>query len=372
MVASECVVCTAYRHSVTPTFTSSDHGISRCRGQRSGSNARLLPRRTGFDSRRTTLGFFELGNCSGRCCWSMGFLGDLLFPPLSHSSSAPYPSLSTSIGSQDLFVNCHPRISTPRQFATVRCCCHTEPRAARDKETESVYDKSPSSPACTLRNITRACRSRTYSMPQQTRSGFRGVSKCLWLWMTCASVHLTTYWIVSPAPTTHSNATIVYGGLRLPLGIFPCYTDANFVRNVFLRRQMLVEWREPNDGNVRAREDIEVSMGQRRNKWTGETGDPREYPPTSGIVRHYSRLRKSGVNRQGLNPVRLSGRRSWGRKIEKLQTRKSYKEEHKIRNEYKKNLRKYGEKYKNKKEEDKKEERKKKWKESGEENRERK
>ncbi|KAJ8875783.1 hypothetical protein PR048_023682 [Dryococelus australis] len=31
-------------------------------------------------------------------------------------------------------------------------------------------------------------------------------------------------------------------------------------------------------------------MDQRRNAWAGETGDPRENSPTSGIVRHDSRL----------------------------------------------------------------------------------
>ncbi|KAJ8871132.1 hypothetical protein PR048_027436 [Dryococelus australis] len=38
----------------------------------------------------------------------------------------------------------------------------------------------------------------------------------------------------------------------------------------------------------------EVSMKQRRNERAGETGDPREKPPTSGIVRHDSHVRKSG------------------------------------------------------------------------------
>ncbi|KAJ8869521.1 hypothetical protein PR048_028512 [Dryococelus australis] len=44
---------------------------------------------------------------------------------------------------------------------------------------------------------------------------------------------------------------------------------------------------------------IEVSMGQRRNGWggEGETGDRREGPPTSGIVRHDSHLRKSVISK---------------------------------------------------------------------------
>ncbi|KAJ8865566.1 hypothetical protein PR048_033086 [Dryococelus australis] len=39
---------------------------------------------------------------------------------------------------------------------------------------------------------------------------------------------------------------------------------------------------------------IEVSMEQRRNERACEMGDPRENPPTNGIVRHDSHLRKSG------------------------------------------------------------------------------
>ncbi|KAJ8897334.1 hypothetical protein PR048_002680 [Dryococelus australis] len=39
---------------------------------------------------------------------------------------------------------------------------------------------------------------------------------------------------------------------------------------------------------------IEVSMKQHRNERVGETGYPRENPPTNGIVRHDSHMRKSG------------------------------------------------------------------------------
>ncbi|KAJ8880256.1 hypothetical protein PR048_016722 [Dryococelus australis] len=48
---------------------------------------------------------------------------------------------------------------------------------------------------------------------------------------------------------------------------------------------------------------IEVSMEQRRSEGPRETGDPRENPPTNGIVRHDSHVRKSRVTRQGIEPV---------------------------------------------------------------------
>ncbi|KAJ8865821.1 hypothetical protein PR048_033343 [Dryococelus australis] len=44
-------------------------------------------------------------------------------------------------------------------------------------------------------------------------------------------------------------------------------------------------------------------MERRRNERAGGTGDPRENPPTSGIVRHDPHLRKSGVNRLGILPA---------------------------------------------------------------------
>ncbi|KAJ8894887.1 hypothetical protein PR048_000194 [Dryococelus australis] len=38
---------------------------------------------------------------------------------------------------------------------------------------------------------------------------------------------------------------------------------------------------------------IEVTMERRRSERAGETGDPRENPPTNGIVRHDFHMRKS-------------------------------------------------------------------------------
>ncbi|KAJ8887996.1 hypothetical protein PR048_007481 [Dryococelus australis] len=46
----------------------------------------------------------------------------------------------------------------------------------------------------------------------------------------------------------------------------------------------------------------EVSMKQCWNGRAGETGNPRENLPTSGIVRHDCHMRKSGVNRSGIEP----------------------------------------------------------------------
>ncbi|KAJ8866467.1 hypothetical protein PR048_032310 [Dryococelus australis] len=54
---------------------------------------------------------------------------------------------------------------------------------------------------------------------------------------------------------------------------------------------------------------FEVNMEQRRNEGAVETGDPREDPPTNGIIRHDSHLKKSGerVNRSATVALTTDG-----------------------------------------------------------------
>ncbi|KAJ8895492.1 hypothetical protein PR048_000825 [Dryococelus australis] len=54
--------------------------------------------------------------------------------------------------------------------------------------------------------------------------------------------------------------------------------------------------RQPETQPIRV---IDVNIEQRRNEGAGETGDPRENPPTNGIVRHDAHLRKNPVTRPG-------------------------------------------------------------------------
>ncbi|KAJ8889355.1 hypothetical protein PR048_008854 [Dryococelus australis] len=67
---------------------------------------------------------------------------------------------------------------------------------------------------------------------------------------------------------------------------------------------------------------IEVSMEQCRNERARETGDPREYPPTNGIVWHDSHMRKSGVTQPGSelgslwwDASRLTAQSPWPRMV---------------------------------------------------------
>ncbi|KAJ8879351.1 hypothetical protein PR048_019959 [Dryococelus australis] len=54
---------------------------------------------------------FTCGNRAGLCCWSVSFLGDLPFPPLSHSGTALYPLQSPSSAPKTL------RLSRLNKFA---------------------------------------------------------------------------------------------------------------------------------------------------------------------------------------------------------------------------------------------------------------
>ncbi|KAJ8891076.1 hypothetical protein PR048_010585 [Dryococelus australis] len=70
---------------------------------------------------------------------------------------------------------------------------------------------------------------------------------------------------------------------------------------------------------------IKVSMEQRRNEGAGEMGDPRENPPTNGIVRHDSHMKKSGVTpRPGIEPGRMVPE-TW-RRIQKLFKRPPFRD----------------------------------------------
>ncbi|KAJ8865887.1 hypothetical protein PR048_033410 [Dryococelus australis] len=76
-----------------------------------GKTIRLLPSQTGFDYWRARSRIVARGKRVGRCRWSVGFLGDLPFPPPLHSGAASYSPRLTLIGFQDLNVKRHPKPS---------------------------------------------------------------------------------------------------------------------------------------------------------------------------------------------------------------------------------------------------------------------
>ncbi|KAJ8865847.1 hypothetical protein PR048_033369 [Dryococelus australis] len=71
---------------------------------------------------------------------------------------------------------------------------------------------------------------------------------------------------------------------------YPCSAVAPMMVGSMYTRSAV----EPLTMNNQPMRVIEVNMERHWNEGTGETGDPRENPPTNSIVRHYSHLRKSG------------------------------------------------------------------------------
>ncbi|KAJ8883919.1 hypothetical protein PR048_015774 [Dryococelus australis] len=62
-----------------------------------------------------SLRIFASGNLAGRCRWSAGFLGDILFLPPFHSSAVPFSLHFTLIGFLDLAVKSRPNLFTHSQ-----------------------------------------------------------------------------------------------------------------------------------------------------------------------------------------------------------------------------------------------------------------
>ncbi|KAJ8881158.1 hypothetical protein PR048_017631 [Dryococelus australis] len=86
--------------------------------------ARLPPRRSGFNPRPGHPGFSACGNRAGRCRWSVGFLGDLPFPPTLHPGAVPYSPQSPSSAFKTLMLRAVQISSLTRKnlgLASPRC-----------------------------------------------------------------------------------------------------------------------------------------------------------------------------------------------------------------------------------------------------------
>ncbi|KAJ8896240.1 hypothetical protein PR048_001583 [Dryococelus australis] len=96
-------------------------------------------------------------------------------------------------------------------------------------------------------------------------------------------------------PPAASSGTILTG---TPI-CRPDFEDVLTLRTAIAARLRGLEM----EGTVRMKTELEELW---RSPRVGETGDPREGPPTSGIIRHYSHVRKSGSD-----PSRNRARFTW-------------------------------------------------------------
>ncbi|KAJ8882931.1 hypothetical protein PR048_014770 [Dryococelus australis] len=197
---------------------------------------------------------FICGNPAGRCRWSVGFLGDLPFPQPFHSGAAPYSPRFTPIGSQDLNVKSRPKLFTRSLIS-----------ASRVWDNVAMLD---STVMCILQPQMYA----HWLLPQRVAS----VTSHLAVWQSLLVSLQVCYWLrvvqgVSNKLRSNCKVNFTVHGLDVYLPMTA----------------------------------VEVNMARRRNEGAGETGDPRENPPTNAIVRHDSHMRKSGDPGRELNPVLL-------------------------------------------------------------------
>ncbi|KAJ8881490.1 hypothetical protein PR048_017971 [Dryococelus australis] len=211
-------------------------------------------------------GFFARGNRAGRCCSPADFLGDLSFSSSLHSDAAPCLLYFTPID-----VKSRPNVSTPWSNGLAH-----EP-------------EGPQPPPYLYYSILLACSPPTkpnrIQSPTESLPDFR-------MWEPCRTTPLVGGFShgspVSPAlafqrcsiqdfvvKSRPSHST------QLVWNYFPSIV-ANFT-----------EWMTLS-APVKIYASGEVSMEQRQNEGEVETGDLRENPSTSGIVRHDSHMPKPG------------------------------------------------------------------------------
>ncbi|KAJ8880027.1 hypothetical protein PR048_020649 [Dryococelus australis] len=200
---------------------------------------------TGFDSGRAHLRISACGNRAGRCHWSTDFLGDLPFPPTFHSGAAPYSPRFTLIGSQDLDVKSRPNLFTHSPQLTV----------------------APTS-VCLSRLI--FCRPDVVSR---------------WLLEEGLGKESAMAFVRDPSQHLHGGIWKNHGK---PKSRWPD-RESN-------PRPPECESRDLGGYYQRGLESrrglSEVGMDEFQNARAGKTGDLRENPPTSGIVRQDPQMRK--------------------------------------------------------------------------------
>ncbi|KAJ8869575.1 hypothetical protein PR048_028567 [Dryococelus australis] len=297
-----------------------------------GSRPRTCPR---------NVTFHHSENRAGQCRWSANFPGDFPFPPPLHCSTAPFSPLSTHIGSQDLVIESLPNILTQLNHS-----CH------------DIYTGD-----CILTNITPVIGARVERPNYSTRNPPPTGRKALEfvcqhapnIKAGCAAGHgllhgprtlvshqgepgsipgrVTGFSQVGIVLDNAAGWRVFSGISRFPHPPVPLLLHTLFgfqylaVRaaqisslTVLGRRYedarrwnlqtavihlQLISLRSHDSGGsyseiLRAEGVIEVSMEQQRNERVGETGDPRENPPTSDIVRHDSYMRRYGSDPAGV------------------------------------------------------------------------
>ncbi|KAJ8895288.1 hypothetical protein PR048_000613 [Dryococelus australis] len=185
---------------------------------------RLPPRCTGLDSRRGRSQIFAFGVRAGRCRWSVGFLGDLLFSPPLHYGAAPYLPRLTLIGSQDLDVKSRPNLSIKKKllrFVSVEAAVQVSDPASQLGDMSSIAGASGSG------------LSQLAEIDLYVASIRRIFSECSFLYLRVLSLlhHRPLFYVTAPGSTlqqrTASGDTVE--GLLVPSQLSECAVNSTRV-----------------------------------------------------------------------------------------------------------------------------------------------
>ncbi|KAJ8885892.1 hypothetical protein PR048_012098 [Dryococelus australis] len=270
---------------IHPTST-----LGKARDHFSSYRDRKMTEKSGSNPRRGRSRIFAYvdGNRAGRCSWSVDFLGDLPFPPPFHSGAASFSPHFTLIGSLDLAVESLPNKSTTIGNEELSLGSSTSSRR-RGKMDRRMGFRPPSA-AIVISH--RHQDGKAVLVVRRLFTIKRSVSQSL---IICESLRRPPdkrkkNYVVKLAAEQHfllpiTASAVPYKALRLP-AVGECSHDCGVEKQ----------------GTRQPTREIEGRIKHRRIERTGETGGPRKNPPTNGIVRHDSHMRKSGVTRMEIKP----------------------------------------------------------------------
>ncbi|KAJ8889723.1 hypothetical protein PR048_009224 [Dryococelus australis] len=233
-----------------------------------------------------SLRIFACGNRAGRCRWSAGLLGDLQFPPPFHSGATPYSPQSPSSTLKTSML----------RTVQISSLTHSLTHSNKCKYSGYIHGKYEESAVHCARSPYRPCASRTLEGGVENQLGNNPT------YVRQTTKHKYSCWTrAHPHYTAHSQTLRHLSACVEP--IKKTCSEMPLTRGVASPGRSL-----PTSGDVLAAShggasvDSELKSMRVKQGECGvapeckgwETGDPRENPPTSGIVRHDSQVRKSG------------------------------------------------------------------------------
>ncbi|KAJ8865888.1 hypothetical protein PR048_033411 [Dryococelus australis] len=221
--------------------------------------------------------FFARGNRSGQCRWSEGFVGDIAYPRPWHSGAAPYTTRDSPSSA----------LKTSLLRTTHISSLFTHSRMSKRKRLGLRYNlkdvkvKIPQPPSLDPHP---AILSGDRGADGCCRFGCNQDSSLVGFWAHVARNRSGNPGLRKIRLPRAGSRYLSPGGCAVPHA-YPSRTGAVLpTPNKRHSRRRVIPMRV-----------IEVDTEQRRNERAEGAGDPRENPPTNGIVQHDSHVQKSGL-----------------------------------------------------------------------------